>query len=289
MAVFQDFLTKWPFVSAMPDQKAIRLKLLSCWLRRFTGVPQCLLSDRGNNLLSHLMTDVCALLGVKKLNTTSYHPACDGLVERFDRTLKTALRKRAADCGDQWDQYLSGVVWAYRNVPHESIGEKPSFLLFGVDLRSPTEAALLPPSPLTLTEIDDYREELVFSLSSARQLAANCTKAAQQRYKKYHDRHATPYRYRVGAWVFIRFSQEETGRLRKLSRPWHGPYRVVSVQDPDVCAVKVYFPDEGQIRVHACTSVESEAMSFEFPSWFLLVQESQEPGYSTKVGTTISE
>ncbi|XP_064398966.1 uncharacterized protein LOC135345475 [Halichondria panicea] len=220
VAVFQDFLTKWPFVFAMPDQKAIRLvRLLVEEVIPITGVPESLLSDRGTNLLSHLMTDVCALLGVKKLNTTSYHPACDGLVERFNRTLKTALRKRAAECGDQWDRYLSGVVWAYRNVPHESTGEKPSFLLYGVDLRSPTEAALLPPSPLTLTDVDDYREELVYSLSSARRLAAESIKTAQQKYKKYHDLHATPYQYKLGNWVFIRFPQEESGRMRKLSRP----------------------------------------------------------------------
>ena len=251
VAVFQDFLTKWPFVFPMPDQKAIRLvRLLVEEVIPITGVPECLLSDRGTNLLSHLMTDVCTLLGVKKLNTTSYHPACDGLVERFNRTLKTALRKRAAECGDQWDRYLSGVVWAYRNVPHESTGEKPSFLLFGVDLRSPTEAALLPSTQLTLTDIEDYREELVYSLSTARQLAADSIKVAQKKYKKYHDRHAAPHHYRVGEWVFVRFPQEETGRMRKLSRPWHGPYRIVSVQDPDVCVTKVYFPEEGQIRVH---------------------------------------
>ena len=180
VVVFQDFMTKWPFIFPMPDQKAIRIvRLLVEEVIPITGVPECLLSDRGTNLLSHLMTDVCALLGIKKLNTTSYHPACDGLVERFNRTLKTALRKRVAECGDQWDCYLSGVVWAYRNVPHESTGEKPSFLLYGMDLRSPTEAALFPPTPLTVTDVDDYREELVFSLSTARRTAANSIKAAQ--------------------------------------------------------------------------------------------------------------
>ena len=30
------------------------------------------------------------------------------------------------------DRYLPGVVWAYRNSPHESTQEKPSFLLFGI-------------------------------------------------------------------------------------------------------------------------------------------------------------
>ena len=67
VAIFQDFLTKWPFVFPKPDQKAIRLvKLLVEEVIPITGVPECLLSDGGTNLLSHLMTDVCVLLGVKK-------------------------------------------------------------------------------------------------------------------------------------------------------------------------------------------------------------------------------
>ena len=38
------------------------------------GVPEALLSDRGVNLLLNLMIEVCGLLGVKKFNTTAYHP-----------------------------------------------------------------------------------------------------------------------------------------------------------------------------------------------------------------------
>ena len=92
--VFQDFLTKWPLVYPMPDQKSLRIsKLLVNEVIPQFGVPECLLSDRGTNLLSHLMTDVCKLLGIRKLNTTSHHPQCDGMVERFNQTLKTMLRK----------------------------------------------------------------------------------------------------------------------------------------------------------------------------------------------------
>ena len=40
-----------------------------------------------------------ALLGTKKLNTTSYHPQCGGMVERFNRTLKTMLGKHASNFG----------------------------------------------------------------------------------------------------------------------------------------------------------------------------------------------
>ena len=99
------------------------------------------------------MTDVCKLLGIKMLNTTAHHPQCDGMVEQFNRTLNTMLRKYAAEFSTQWDDYLSGALWAYRNVPHDSTGEKPSFPLHGIDCRTPMEAALLPTHPVEPTEV----------------------------------------------------------------------------------------------------------------------------------------
>jgi len=56
------------------------------------------------------MVDVCEKLGIKKLNTTAYHPQCNGLVEHFNRMLKTMLRKQAATFGTQWDKFLSGTL-----------------------------------------------------------------------------------------------------------------------------------------------------------------------------------
>lgn len=84
---------------------------------------------------------------------TAYHPQCDGMVERLNRTFKTMLRKHAAKFHSQWDRFLPGVLWAYRNTTHESTKEKPLFLLFGIDLKSPMEASLLPPDSLNPTDI----------------------------------------------------------------------------------------------------------------------------------------
>ena len=251
VVVFQDMFTKWPMVFPVPDQKSERIvKLLCEEIVPLFGVPEALLTDRGANLLSHLMLDVCALLGTQKLNTTAYHPECDGMVERFNRTLKAMLRKRVAQFGAQWDQNLSGILWAYRNTPHETTGEKPSFLLFGWDCRSPTEAAFLPAGDIIPTSVSDYREELMVSLSLARKSALENVRRSQRRYKSQYDRKADKYQYRVGDWVLIRFPSDETGKLRKLSRPWHGPYRVVSCDDTNLTAVKVYFPREDAIKVH---------------------------------------
>ena len=236
------------------DQKASRLaRLLAEEVVPLFGVPEHLLSDRGTNLLSHLMTDLCKMLGIKKLNTTTYHPECDGMVEQFNRTLKTSLCKHAATYGNQWDKYLYGVLYAYRNIPHESTGEKPSYLLYGMDLCTPSEAAILPPSPTGWVDTDDYREQVTLSLSVARDNAVKSIRKAQQRYKRQYDRNTKATTFAVGQWVLVRFPADESGKNRKLSRPWHGPYRVTSVKNPDVSVVKVYFPQEKQIMIHQST------------------------------------
>ena len=249
--VFQDMLTKWPMDFAVPDQKPERITRLLCKeIVPMFGVPEALLSDHGTNLLSHLMLDVCALLGSEKLNTTSYHPKCNGMVERFNCTLKTMLRKRVNQFGVQWDNHLPGVLWAYRNT-HNSTGEKPPFLLFEWDCWSPTEAALLPVDRnMSFMNVEDYCEELMLTLSSARQTALETIEKSQQRYKAQYNRKADDLLYRMGDWVLIRFPSEETGRFRKLSQPWHGPYRITSCNDMNVTTVKMYFPLETAIQVH---------------------------------------
>ena len=84
---------------------------------------------------------------------------------------------------------------------------------------------------------------------SDKRLSVSSIKAAQQRYKQQYDRKSRSMSFKLGYWVLVRFPQEETGKKR-LSRPWHGPYRVTQISDPDITVVKVFFPDEGPIQVH---------------------------------------
>ena len=99
--LFQDLYTKWPMVYATPDQKAEMIaKLLTQKIVPMFRVPEDLLSDQDINLLSDLMPDICKMLGIKKL-TTSHHPQCNCMIERFNCTLKTILRKHMPKFGVQ--------------------------------------------------------------------------------------------------------------------------------------------------------------------------------------------
>lgn len=113
------------------------------------------------------------------------------------------LQKYTDKFGTQWDKYLSGLLWAYRITLHESTGEKPSFLLFGMDYWYSTEGVLMPPSLLEPTELTDYREELVLSLSTAWELANLYIQKAQAKYKKYHDKQAKLSTFKIGEWILL--------------------------------------------------------------------------------------
>ena len=87
--------------------------------------------------------------------------------------------------------------------------------------------------------MEDYRVEVMTSLSSARALAAKKLKKTQEKSKIRYDQKAKTRKLMKGDWVLVKFPQDETGRNRKLSQPWHGPYRVLDWCDTDVLVEKV--------------------------------------------------
>ena len=71
------------------------------------------------------------LLSVRQVTTTPYHPKTNGMFERFYGPLKKMLKRVCADRPRDWDRYINPVLFAYREVPQESVGFTPFELVFG--------------------------------------------------------------------------------------------------------------------------------------------------------------
>ena len=225
--VFMDYLTKWVEAYATEDQTSETIaRLLVDNIVCRHGVPAELLSDRGQNLLSGLMQEVCNLLGMHKINTTAYHPQCDGLVENFNRTLQTMLAKHAKEFGPSWDVHLQQVLFAYRARPHSSTGESPFYMVYGRDSRLPTETAFSETRTQYQVDAEDYCAELTRGLTKTWQVAKQNIGKAQQRQKVQYDKHSKEPKYQVAGRVMVFMPHEKTD---KLSLPYHGPYRIVEV------------------------------------------------------------
>ena len=251
VVVFMDYLTKWPEAFAVPDQRMETIaKLFVEHIVCRHGIPEELLSDRGANFLSALVQGICELLGVKKINTSGYHPQTDGLVEKFNSTLVNMIAK-SCDLRDRdWDDYLDFLLFAYRVSAQESTKESPFFLMYGRDPRIPTETILTQERRPYAVDVDDYKIDVCAGLSAAWSLAEENIKKAQIAQKRYYDQSAKPTNVKPGDHVMIYMPAERQGKTWKLARPFHGPYRVVHVTDTNVQARLVNCPQDQSIFVH---------------------------------------
>ena len=86
------------------------------------GIPEEILSGQASQFVSGVMKEVSRLLSMNQIVTTPYHRMCNGFVERFKGTLKAMLKRMCAEKPKDWDRYLPPLLFAYRDVPQESLG-----------------------------------------------------------------------------------------------------------------------------------------------------------------------
>ena len=218
---FIDYLTKWVESFACSDQMSETItKILVDNVVCRHGVPEYLVSDRGANLLSVLMSEVYEVTGIHKSSTTAYHPQADGLVENFNKTLRAMIAKHAAKYGTNWDDYLPYLLFAYRTKPHESTGESPFFLLYGRDARLPCQDVFSVKRTPYQVDLDDYKTDLTVGLADTWRTAQDHLKSSQKSQKRKYDRHAKERNVRVGDRVMVLMPAEQTGKNLKLHRPY---------------------------------------------------------------------
>ncbi len=141
-----DRKTRWPDAIPLASTTAAdcAAALLQGWIQRF-GVPTIIPSDRGPQFTSSLWVGLCSLLSISHTQTTAYHPQSNGLMERFHRRLKDALRARAA--GADWFLHLPWVLLGFRTSRGEDSEFSPSEAVFGSQLVLPGQFLSVPESP----------------------------------------------------------------------------------------------------------------------------------------------
>ena len=120
-----DYATHYPEAIALPSVEAIKVAKELVKLFSHVGISEEILIDQSTNFMSTMMEEIYRLLHIKRIRTTPYHLQIDGLVERFNGTLKSMCRKFVNRSQKDWDEYLSYFLFAYRGVPQETTGFSP--------------------------------------------------------------------------------------------------------------------------------------------------------------------
>ena len=234
-----DYATRYP--EAVPlkniDTESVAEALLDVYSR--VGVPEEVLSDLGTQFVSECMKEVTRLLSIKRLTTTPYHPICNGLVEKFNGTLKRMLRRLCSDQPRQWHRFINPLLFAYREAPQESTGFSPFELLYGRTVRGPIQIL----KELWTEEVDvpevttsyQYVLELRERLDTTMKMAQKELRKNQVRNKRLYDRKAKKRVFRVGDKVLILLPTDNN----KLLMQWRGPYTVKGCQGGDNYQIEV--------------------------------------------------
>ena len=88
LLTFIDHFTKYVEAIQISDQSAetcARVYASQIVTRHGTGSK--LIIDQGRAFMSTFFQETCKILGIHKVNTTSYHPSSNGQIERLHRTL----------------------------------------------------------------------------------------------------------------------------------------------------------------------------------------------------------
>ena len=112
--------------------------LNSGWIQYF-GWPDTLVTDQGKNFTSHTFRDYLKKHGVQHRVSSPAHPQSNGLIERWHRSLKTAIRAVKAENRGTWIQKLPEIMLALRTAPKED-GVSPAERLFRGSVRLAADA-----------------------------------------------------------------------------------------------------------------------------------------------------
>jgi transposase InsO family protein len=227
--IFIDYLTK--FVEAFPlrttTTKRIAIILVEQIICRY-GAPRALLSDLANNFVSKLARSVYNLLDIHKLNTSGYRPQTNGLVERFNSTLKTMIRMYVDIDQKNWNKFIPYCVFAYNTSRQETTKHSPYYMLFG-------RSATLPIDVMSTTEDEIYTNEDEFIQGRILRMRL-AHKFAEDAHRKIHLKYLakiqrrTNVAYKIGDKVYVRIYDPKLKIPKKEALLWHGPFLIVEVR-----------------------------------------------------------
>src|ERR1043166_179019 len=218
-----DYFSRWPEAAAVPAANANEVaKFIYQEIICRHGIINTLHSDQGTAFINETIRILCQNFKIKYHQITVYHPQSNGLVERFNGTLKKTLMKISKD-SFEWDYYIPAALFAYRNSRVDNLGTSPAMIIYGRTMRMPSETN---PEMTVWERIKHVVEKVPIFRSNAKQHLT----LIQQKQKEKQIIRGITRKFQVGDKVLVKRS--ELGKITKtFGEKWLGPYTVVQAYD----------------------------------------------------------
>ena len=100
-----------------------------------------------------------------KINTSSYHPQCNAVQERFNAVILDTITHYVNKFQTNWDKFIPAIQFACRSTSADnSVGFSPFFLLNGREAVLPIDVSLCPKPQYKDRTVRDYLYDLISQL-----------------------------------------------------------------------------------------------------------------------------
>jgi hypothetical protein len=175
-----------------------------------------LVSDNGVQFTSHEFECFLKQCNIQHVRTSLYFPQSNGLCERFNRSLKEAVRIAVAE-GMAVDVGVRNMLVTFRSTSQPATGVTPAQLMFGRQLRVPINSFAVLQSPPNRVHFDEQS------------ISAHVDRYQQKMATQFNRRHrvCNP-KLQVGDWVRVRVPN----RRHKTSAAFSEPHRIIRFVAP---------------------------------------------------------
>lgn len=204
-----DRFSRWPEAVPLRNMEAetVCQAFVDHWISRY-GVPETVTTDQGRQFESRLFAALLRVSGSYRIRTTAYHPASNGMIERWHRSLKASIMCHSHH---GWTRVLSTVLLGLRSAVMEC-GASAAEYLYGTTLRLPGEFLLS----------DNFSCDPQTFLSDFK--------------KHMREVRPVPVAHHCGRGVFVSKNLTSCSHVfvrvdkvrKSLEPPYSGPYRIVN-------------------------------------------------------------
>jgi len=151
------------------------------------------------------MAELCRLLNVKRLYTSSYHPRSNARAEAFNKVILNSIRT-GTEGYQEWPRLLPVIGHAHRTSVIKHLGISPFQVCFGIKPNLPVDCTSQPNLTNLPTSVKAYFEAMEPQLKLMREtVRENQLRANIQTATEYNKRRITkPIQFRLQDQVWLR-------------------------------------------------------------------------------------
>ena len=226
LLVIIDYFSRFCILHPIMNKKAetIATTLFERVICPFT-TPKTIITDNGPEFNNAILTEICKLFNIKKVNIHAYKPESNGVVERLNRKIITCLRTLINPHSISWDTWIPHVTCALNTQLSSATGDTPHYIIFGEDKTLPY--ALLESEPRRVYNYDDFVLTRVNKFKEIYQRVRDHMQQYSQEMTKQQHKRARDIKIQSDDIVMVKL-HTPIGNSNKLSPQFKGPYKVIA-------------------------------------------------------------